>query len=351
MAVYRDPDKKTWYCKFRYTDWQGKSHVTTKRGFRTQREAKAYEAERQSKASPEATLSDVLTAFLRDRKATIKYSSYLPAQRAVETYIRPQIGHIKLADLDAKTLREWELWLQAYESPLTKKPLSPSYLHSICVWLSTILNYAVKYYGLSSNPMKIIGLLGGSKSSVAFWSLDEYNAFASVLPDDLRLYYDVLFYSGMRLGEMLALSPADIDYEKGTISISKNLMFASNSIEPPKNDYSIRTIAMPRAIINRIKEYADRYYDTPEQLFQVSNQRVERNIKKYAALAGVPIIRVHDLRHSHASMLIQQKVPITAISRRLGHANPSTTLRIYSHMYEGAQSEIADMLNDFVVKM
>ena len=84
VAVYKDNVTKTWFCKFRYKDWQGKSHVTTKRGFKTQREAKAYEAERQAKASPEATLSDVLTAFLRDRKP----SPSLPRRKSMPSTAR-----------------------------------------------------------------------------------------------------------------------------------------------------------------------------------------------------------------------------------------------------------------------
>lgn len=335
----------------RYKDWQGKSHVTTKRGFRTQREAKAYEASMQSKASPASTLSDVLTAFLNDRKPNIKHSSYLAARRAVEKYIRPQLGHIKLTDLTPKLLRDWELSLQAYESPLTGKPISPAYLHSLCVWLSTILNYAVKFYGLPSNPMKVIGLLGKSQASQKFWSLDEYSKFAAVLPDnDMRLFFDVIFFSGMRIGEFLALAPSDIDYTQGTITINKSVMLSTGQTVEPKNRYSIRTISMPRTIMNSIHAYADRYYDTPERLFPIDHQRLERAIKKYAAIAGVPAIKVHDLRHSHASLLIHQGTPITAISRRLGHSSPATTLRIYSHMYADAQSEIANMLDNFVFK-
>ena len=354
MAVYRDPVKKTWYCKFRYTDWQGKSHVTTKRGFRTQREAKAYEAEQQIKAKniSDSNLSVVLDAFLRDRKPNIKHSSYLAAQRAVEKFIRPQLGHMKITDIDAKTLREWELWLQGYVSPLTNKPIGNAYLHSTCVWMSTILNYAVKYYGLPSNPMKVIGLLGRNEASTAFWTLEQYQLFNAALPSpEQKLYFDVLFFSGMRLGEFLALAPADINYEKGTISISKSLIISNNTISDPKNRYSIRTIAMPANIMERIQTYTENYYDTPERLFSVSHQKIERDIKKYATMAGVPVIRVHDLRHSHASLLIHQNTPITVISRRLGHASPATTLRIYSHLYAEAQQEIADMLNDFVVKM
>lgn len=351
MAVYKDPVKKTWFCKFRYTDWQGKSHVTTKRGFKTQREAKAYEAEKLSKTSVDIVLGDVLDAYLRDRKPNIKHSSFSSLERAVRKFIRPQLGHIKICDLDAKILREWELWLQGYVSPLTNKPISNSYLHSVCSWLSSIFNYSVKYYGLPSNPMQIVGLLGCNEASQAFWTVEQYNAFKAVLPSsELKLCFDMLFYSGMRLGELLALTPADIDYSKGTVSVSKSVIFSTGRIEEPKTKYSVRIISMPATLLEQVREHVDKFYEAPERIFNINYQRIERAIKKYAKVAEVPTIRVHDLRHSHASLLIHEKTPITAISKRLGHASPATTLRIYSHMYNEAQTEIADLLDGFVVK-
>lgn len=348
MAIYKDKEKGTWYAKFRYTDWQGKSHVTTKRGFKTQREAKAYEANMQSKASPDSTLSDVLTAFLRDRKPSIKYSSYISAHRAVEKYIRPSLGHFKLSNITPALLREWELSLQNIVSPTTGRPLSPAYLLSVSGWLSTILNYAVKYYGLPSNPLRVVGLIGKQASSKSFWSLSQYQQFAAVLPDDLRLFFDVLFYSGMRIGEFLALSPADVQGDK--IVVNKTVMLSTGAITEPKNRFSVRSITMPPAIMERIREYEARYYDIPDRLFNINHQRLERAIKRYAVIAGLPVIKVHDLRHSHVSLLIQQGTPITAISRRLGHASPAMTLKVYSHMYEEAQSEIAAMLNSLLSK-
>ncbi len=351
MAVYKDPVKKTWFCKFRYTDWQGKSHVTTKRGFRTQKEAKAYEAERLNKITNENAFSEVLDGFLKDQKASTKPSTYLVTRRAVESYIRPQMGNIRIKDITPKVVREWQLSLQEYISPMTGRKLKPSTIKAICGQLSAVLSYAVKYYGLASNPLDVVGTIGRATRSQRFWSLEEYRQFSAILPDELRLYFDVLFYSGMRLGEFLALSPSDIDFEAGTISISKSMMMSTKTITTPKTRQSVRTIAMPKEIIKRIKEHIEKYYEPPERICDVTHYNMERYIKKYAEQAGVPVIHVHDLRHSHASLLVHNNVPITAISHRLGHSSPAITLRVYSHMYKESQEDIAALLSTFVVKM
>ncbi len=149
----------------------------------------------------------------------------------------------------------------------------------------------------------------------------------------------------MRVGEFLALAPGDIDFKANTISITKTYNWKQKCISSPKTEPSIRTIAMPKKIIDEIRAYLSKCYEPPERIFGgVSQRGLTSRMIKYAERAGVKKIRLHDLRHSHASYLIHHGVPITAISQRLGHKNPKITLEVYSHVYKASDSEIVKTL-------
>ena len=215
----------------------------------------------------------------------------------------------------------------------------------ISVQLNALFSYAVKYYDLPKNPAKAVGTIGKKQKRQAFWEVSEFNKFIAVVDkEEYRLCYLILFYSGMRLGELLALSADDFDFDAGTISITKSFMPSTGTITTPKTSYSVRTIPMPHTLMQEIQDDMEKLYEPPERIFTFSPLTLRNRMKNYAARAGVPAIRIHDLRHSHASHLIHEGVPITTISRRLGHANASITLSIYSHMYEDSAGNVAAIL-------
>ena len=154
----------------------------------------------------------------------------------------------------------------------------------------------------------------------------------------------------MRAGEFLALSLKDFNFEKNTISINKSFAHFDNSITTPKTESSTRVIAMPPTIMQDIKKYADSLYECPDRLFDVTEKKLIWNLKKYLKAAGLPPIKIHDLRHSHVSYLIHHGVPITTISKRLGHKSPQITLNTYSHMYLESESDVADLLEKEAIR-
>lgn len=348
MPAYKDEKRGTWYARFRFTDWSGRRIETTKRGFATKREAREYEAEaiRTAGQSPTMTMRSLCDLYLDDLRTRRKPTTVYSEECMIRRHILPHLGELPINQITVATVRAWQNTVMQSKAIFSGRPLSPHTLRNISVCLSSLLNYAVRFHGLPRNPVQIARGMGKARAHLDFWELDEYEKFLSVIDDpDDRLPFEVLFLSGMRLGEMLALTPADVDFRSDKISITKTYNWKLKYVSPPKTETSTRTISMPHAVIESIKKYIDGLYEPPARIFEhVSQKTLTARLTKYAALAGVHRIRLHDLRHSHASFLIHSGVPITAISRRLGHANPKITLEVYSHVYESSDADISKIL-------
>ena len=188
-----------------------------------------------------------------------------------------------------------------------------------------------------------------------FWTYDGFQAFIQATKDDISAHtiYSLFFYSGMRMGELLALTLNDFDFEKCTVSITKSLAVVdgepiSKSTKTPKSN---RVIALPPKVTDMVKSYADHLYEcrADERLIQSSKASLHREMQKYCDISGIRKIKVHELRHSHASHLIELGVSPLTISERLGHEDIKTTLNTYSHLYPNKQSEVADLLSEYVL--
>lgn len=350
MPIYKDEKRGTWRVVYRYTDWTGKRIETQKRGFLTKREAKEFEAEliRTVKHAPDMSMSSMCKLYLDDLRSRRKPTTVYSEECMIRRHITPYLGNIPIDKITAVTVREWQNKVMQAKGIYSKRPLSPHTLRNISVCLSSILNYAVRFHGLPHNPVNIARGMGKTVAHLDFWEVEEYEKFMSVIEDENdRLYFSLLFTSGMRLGEFLALTPNDIDFQANKISITKTYNWKLKYISPPKTETSVRTISMPPKIIDGIDAYLKRCYEPPERIFECVSQKIlTARMVKYSSLAGVRRIRLHDLRHSHASYLIHQGVPITAISQRLGHKNPKITLEVYSHVYKSSDGEIVKVLEN-----
>ncbi len=158
-----------------------------------------------------------------------------------------------------------------------------------------------------------------------------------------------MYYCGLRIGELEALTAKDIDTTAGTININKtyHLIDGKGIVTPPKTEKANRTITIPAFLCERIEQYKSMFYDlqSDEQLFKASHSFYARQLETHTKTAVVKRIRLHDLRHSHASLLIEMGFSALLVSERLGHENVSTTLNIYSHLFPSKQSEVAQKLN------
>ena len=343
-----EKDKKTgkWLIQYRYTDWQGKRRKSTKRGFATKREAEEWLRNFliTQKADFDMKFEDFWKMYCADMETRLREHTMRTKKYIVELKILPYFGDKRVNDITAADIRQWQ-------NELIKMGYSPTYLKTINNQLSAIFNYAVRYYDLKSNPCAKAGSMGKSKAEeMDFWTGEEFRKFIDSVMNKRLSYmaFMTLYWTGMRLGELLALNPKDIDLEKRTISITKSYqrLGKKDVITPPKTPKSKRVITIPEFLATDIKDYMDSLYDLQEddRLFPITKYYLEHEMQRGIKESGVKRIRVHDLRHSHASMLIELGFSPLEIANRLGHEKVETTLNTYAHLYPNKQTKLAERL-------
>ena len=188
--------------------------------------------------------------------------------------------------------------------------------------------------------------MGRSDSrSLTFWTLEEYEKFLASIDKDSRYYvlFETLFWTGMRIGELLALTKEDVDLKNNQININKTFYRTGGKdiITSPKTEQSIRVVEIPQFLADELREYLEHVYELPdtERIFPVGQEAVQHKLKYHIEQSGVERIRVHDLRHSHASYLINQGVEPLLIKDRLGHKDIKITLNTYGHLYPNQQKK------------
>lgn len=331
----------------RYTDWQGKRRKSTKRGFATKREAEEWLRNFliTQKADFDMKFEDFWKMYCADMETRLREHTMRTKKYIVELKILPYFGNKRVNDITAADIRQWQ-------NELIKMGYSPTYLKTINNQLSAIFNYAVRYYDLKSNPCAKAGSMGKSKAEeMDFWTGEEFRKFIDSVMNKRLSYmaFMTLYWTGMRLGELLALNPKDVDLEKRTISITKSYqrLGKKDVITPPKTPKSKRVITIPEFLAADIKDYMDSLYELQEndRLFPITKYYLEHEMQRGIKESGVKRIRVHDLRHSHASMLIELGFSPLEIANRLGHEKVETTLNTYAHLYPNKQTKLAERLD------
>ena len=345
--------KTMWYANFYYTDWTGEKKHICKRGFKTQREAKDYERsfmDQQSNSS-DILFSSLVANYLEDMEHRLKPTTMENKRFIIQGKLLPYFGKLKICDIDTIKVRKWQNELISYRDE-DGKPFSQTYLKTVNNQLSALMNYAVSHYKLSSNPCRTAGSMGKSKADeMNIWTQAEYEQFSKeISKSSMKLAFDILFYTGMRSGELLALTPADILSNK-RIDINKNYakIKGEELFLEPKTPKSKRCISIPDFLYNDIQDYIGKLYGIGrgDRIFYFQKTALEKEMKRVAERAGLKPIRVHDLRHSHASMLIELGFTPLEIADRLGHESIKTTLDTYSHLYPDKDQKLADRLNQF----
>ena len=344
-----EKDKKTgkWLIQYRYTDWQGKRRKSTKRGFATKREAEEWLRNFliTQKADFDMKFADFWKMYCADMETRLREHTMRTKKYIVELKILPYFGNKRVNDITAADIRQWQ-------NELIKMGYSPTYLKTINNQLSAIFNYAVRYYDLKSNPCAKAGSMGKSKAEeMDFWTGEEFRKFIDSVMNKRLSYmaFMTLYWTGMRMGELLALNPKDVDLEKRTISITKSYqrLGKKDVITPPKTPKSKRVITIPEFLAADIKDYMDSLYELQEndRLFPITKYYLEHEMQRGIKESGVKRIRVHDLRQSHASMLIELGFSPLEIANRLGHEKVETTLNTYAHLYPNKQTKLAERLD------
>ena len=354
MAVYKDEKTNTWMVYYRVTDWKGDRKQSTKRGFPTKREALAWEREflNKTQADLSMTFASFIETYTVDMKNRIKENTWQTKEHIIRTKILPYFGKRKISDIQPRDIIAWQNEM-IKGSDKNGKKYSPVYLKTLHNQLSAIFNHAVKFYGLKENPAAKVGNMGKARSrEMLFWTQEEYQKFAFAIMDKPVSYYafEMLYWCGIREGELLALTAGDFDFERGTVTINKSYqrIDGRDVITEPKTPKSNRVIKMPDFLIEEIKEYLSKIYGLQknDRVFNITKNYLHREMTRGADEAGVKRIRIHDLRHSHISLLIEMGYSAVAIADRVGHESINITYN-YAHLFPSTQTDMADKLNNF----
>lgn len=346
-----------WSVRFREVD-PGTGQTSNKRlsGFKTKREAQyAYEdyvaaqkSAAEATAPPEPTADPTAITFaalaeqyLQFKKSRIKESSYYDVEKKIGTKILPFFGGLMLKEITPSKVIEWQNSLSAY---------SFSYRKTLMTHLSLIYNYAERYHDVPNILRKVDKPRNlEPKKEMLFWSPEEFAKFIECVDRvEYAMLFRFLYLSGCRKGEALALTWQDVDLTAGTVSISKSFSNKAHdegkqyAITTPKNVGSNRKVSLPAFFCSLLAKYKEWQESTAESADDTAfvfggadplpPTSIDRILTKAAAAAGVKRIRIHDLRHSCASLLIHKGVSIVAVSRHLGHSTVEQTLNTYSHM-------------------
>jgi integrase len=349
MAVFKDETRNTYYVKTYYIDYTGEKKQKKKRGFKLKKDAVNWEREflLQTQGEPDMTLNSLAELYLKDIKTRLKELTYDGHKHLLENRILPYLGNKPINLITPADIRTWQ-------NTQISMGYSDAYLKRMNNLLVATFNFAVRFYNLKDNPCRLAGSMGKRKrTKITFWTKEEYFKFIALV-DDITKYtmFQTLYYTGMRIGELLALTYNDIDLDNGIIRINKTVNFKGGKVNvtSPKTPKSNREITIPQLLVNDLNNYIKRIYDYKniDRVFPYTKAILYNELKTKSEQAGLKKIRVHDFRHSHASLLIDMGINPLLISERLGHERVETTLNTYSHLYPSRADELAEKLNKIV---
>lgn len=363
MPVYKSKeqtkDGRKWFFKCQYKDIYGEIKTKKSKKFMSKSAAQKAEAKfiienNGIKQNSSITFNNVFLEYIENKKERVKKQTLNKDEQQYK-YISKYLGNIKINELTVSQYRQ-------FKNKLTEANLSVVYKNKIHNLVKRIIKTAYTLYGINSNVPDICDKFYNNsyeKKEMQFFTLEEYLKFKSVIKE-LRwiVFFDILFFCGLRQGELQALTWNDVDFNKSTISINKSLTTKIKgekwSISTPKTKNSKRILPMTESLMSelkRLKNEQQRTVDFSNDWFVVGDVKPlgETNIcnhkNKYCDQANVKRIRIHDFRHSCASFLINNNADILSVSKYLGHANVSITLNIYTHFYEEKLNEIPALID------
>lgn len=370
MSVYKDENNKTWLFKLHYKDITGKYKYITRRGFKTKGEARNAESAYRLKIeylpkSKNITFGILYNEYLEYKKTIVKESTLLTDDNKVKLHLMPFFKDKEIGDITTQDIHKWQQYMLEH-----KNDYSVSYIRKIQTILSSTLKYAMKKDYIRHNVAQQYGHVPiyskGVKKEMKFYTYDQWKIFEDVLEDDVyKVLFQTLYYTGLRLGEALALTFNDIEVQSGIKNIHVNKTVTNKTknkgyaITKPKNATANRTVSIPDVLRNVLQIHYEKCkkisgFNNRCFVFGIakplSTTTIERRKNNACKKAGLEQIRIHDFRHSHASFLINNDVPAIYISKRLGHSSLQTTLDTYVHMFDRQNQVALDIMNNILNK-
>ncbi|MHC1734069.1 MAG: site-specific integrase [Erysipelotrichaceae bacterium] len=354
MAVYQDVKNKTWYVSFPYRDDSGKVKVKTKRGFTLKREAQNYEDDLKKKPEIQTetydTFEDMLKYFLDSRRGNANDESIHEYDRVARLFfgdlLKKRMSRIKPRDM------------VEIKSKIAATDYSKRYKNTGLQLLKSISRFANIYYDYPDYAKTITKIKESSLDfkEMQIWTPGQFSLFLNCVDEYVvKAYFLLLFRTGMRRSEGKALLKTDI--KNGIVNVDKSIKHFSQGIQPLKTLSSRRKIALDPftlEFLNPLLELPGEFLFGNHEPIGIST--IQRSFTKGIEKCNdqlraegkeeIPVIRIHDLRHSHASYLIGQGANIVAVSRRLGHSDVNMTLKVYTHLLMESESKVLQILAD-----
>ena len=353
--------KITYKCEGSYIDANGSQKRYHKRGFATADEAKEWERvfllESTTGVSSNMTVNDLYIKFMDQKKLVIRERTFYQTDLSFKKHILPVLGNIKLSNLTLEKIEKYQHDLLTVNKQ-NGEVLKNSTLELIQKELKSLLAFAYEKSYIKNMHIlsfkKVINI-DESKKEVDFWQPEEFYKFIEVVDDIVYLtLFNVLYWCGLRIGEALALNWNDIDFNKKTIRINKSYSDYKHRITNPKTQNSYRTVIMPDKCFDAMSKLFEHDkqiigFDNQKYIFHFEKPLNQDTIKirkdRWIAKAHVKRIRIHDLRHSHVSLLINLGFSAFDIAKRLGHSVDMVN-NVYGHWFQNAQNKMVDKLNN-----
>lgn len=343
-------DNGRWYASFYYRTPSGELKKKYKRSFDTEAEAEAYEKRFLENAGDpsQMTVLELIDSYLAYVRPRIRWSTYDTKALTLRTKVVPFFKNKLAGTVRPLDIVRWQGWLESLRQK-NGKPYSATFIRKTNSEVSALFNYAEKQLGLKPNPTKKVKKTGSARADeMLFWTKEEYEHFLDAISDkDISFYaFEILYWTGIREGELLALTPEDFDLDAATLTLSKSFARRNGKdvIGPPKTKMSYRTIVLSDFLVEEIRawfEYAD--FAEGERIFPHTKSFLHHEMDRGCLKSGVKRIRIHDLRHSHVSMLIHMGFSAVAIAARMGHESQEITFR-YAHLFPDVQDDMANSL-------
>lgn len=357
MPIYEEKEKvngqKRYYIRTYVTDEFGKKKQVTKHnkdwvgrdGYWLAHAEENILKSRIVNNNNNITLSELSKSYLKELSYNSKLGTIKKHADNINKYILPYFPNVKANCITNEAILEWK-------QKINSKPFSLNFKKGIFVSFSAMLNHGCLFYNINCNPVRNVGNFkskkGNRKKEMNIMGEKQFSDFIENESNELyKIAFTTLFYTGMRRGELLALEWNDINFSENTIIISKTLnpKLIDESDNSPKTDKSNRTIQMAFIVhdcLKRLKEIRNELDPFSFIKLTTFKRRCDNNCKQI----GIENFRIHDFRHSFASMCIDKEIPIHIISDYMGHENISTTLDTYSHLYSHSQNKLLDKLNE-----
>lgn len=364
MAVYKSKnptkDGRQYFFRIKYKDIFGVSHDYTSKKFKGKAEAEHEEAIYRIKilenktTTSNVTIDNIFNEYIEDKKKKVKKQTFL---KELTLYKHLNcIQNIKINKIDLSTYKKFNNYINNLNFGI-------QYKNKILGLFKRLIIYSNKYYNTNNDILKFIENfkeVNVIKKEMNFFTYEEYKKFDSVITEfDYHTFFEMLYFLGLRQGECCALTWKDVNFRNETLSINKTITTKIKgekwTISSPKTKSSVRVLPLTKALLDDLKNMyneAEQYTDFKKDWFVFGNiepfkeTTIQKKKNDYCKLAGLKQIRVHDFRHSCASLLINKGASISLVSKYLGHSDITTTLNIYTHIYQDELDNMTKILDN-----